>query len=161
MNPQPDSEAVSPPFPPPEPPAPAPAADGNPMLPPPRSKRVRRLTLRQDNFCAYYVANGNAAEAARKAGYTERTAHNQGYRLLKDARVQARIRAVQTEIADSIDPGLILGRLDDLYLQAERGGDYREAARILESMSRLVGFDFRGAAVHLRTPQARDENDDK
>ena len=159
MVPDPETETVSPPS-PPVPPRPAETERGNPP-PGARPSRVHGLTPRQDNFCAYYVATGNAAEAARKAGYTARTAHNQGHRLLKNARIQARIRAVQTEIADSIDPGLILGRLDDLYVQAERGGDYREAARILESMGRLVGLDFRGAAVHLRTPQAREENDDK
>jgi hypothetical protein len=127
----------------------------------PRSNRRHGLTIRQNDFCAHYVATGNAGAAARAAGYSERAAYNQGYRLLKDARVQARIRAVQTEIADGVEPGMVLGRLDELYERAERKGDYRAAARILESMSRLVGLDTRGAAAYLRAPRAGKENDDK
>jgi hypothetical protein len=117
-----------------------------------RPRRARRVTLRQFDFCANYVASGNAADAARKAGYSARCAHNQGYRLLQLARVQAQIRALQTEIAESVDPGMVLGRLDELCGMAESKGDYRSAARILETMSRLVGLDLRGAAAHLRAP---------
>lgn len=40
------------------------------------------LNDRQKKFCEYYVSCGNAAEAARKAGYSERTARHQGYDLL-------------------------------------------------------------------------------
>ena len=175
MTQEPDNAAFSPPFPPPdlqsaeadlrsakaEPPPPAPSPGENPEPAGPRPRRVRELKPRQYDFCAYYVAGGNVAEAARRAGYTERYAHNQGHRLLKDARIRAQIRAIQTEIAHTVEPGMILGRLDDLCSRAERKGDYREAARILESMSRLVGIAAQGAAAHLRTPEARDENDDK
>jgi len=137
---------------------PLPPAAENPL---PRSHRGHGLTLRQNAFCESFVALGNAADAARQAGYSERAARNQGYRLLKDARVQARIRALQTALADKIDPGLVLGRLENLYRLAERDGGYREAARILALMGRLVGFDHGGMAAHLRTPRAADQNDDK
>ena len=33
-----------------------------------------KLNARQKAFCEYYVASGNATEAAIKAGYSERTA---------------------------------------------------------------------------------------
>ena len=150
MRPNPETEAVSPPLPPSSPPAPT-----------PRPRRVRELKTRQHDFCAHYLASGNAAEAARTAGYTDRYAHNQGHRLLKDARIQATIREIQAQIARTMEPGMILGRLEELCSRAERKGDHREAARILESMSRLVGLDFRGAAAHLRASPAGEENDDK
>jgi hypothetical protein len=148
-DPDPDAEVVSPP-------SPLPSEPGS-EKPLPRSHRVHGLTLRQNAFCEFFVALGNAADAARQAGYCERAARNQGYRLLKDARVRARIRALQTAIVDKIDPALILGRLENLYCLAERDGGYRAAARILVLMGRLVGFDYGGMAAYLRTPRATDE----
>lgn len=64
---------------------------------------VRRLA-----FCEHYVACGNAAEAARKAGYSERTARQQGERLLTNADILAYIRqfqdpAASARIADMIE----------------------------------------------------------
>lgn len=50
------------------------------------------LNERQKKFCEYYVACGNAAEAARKAGYSVKTARHQGYRLLTNAHVALYIR---------------------------------------------------------------------
>lgn len=40
------------------------------------------LNERQKKFCEYYVACGNAAEAARRAGYSKQSARHQGFRLL-------------------------------------------------------------------------------
>ena len=41
-----------------------------------------KLNARQKSFCEYYVASGNATEAAIKAGYSKRTAKSIGQRLL-------------------------------------------------------------------------------
>ena len=41
-----------------------------------------KLNARQKAFCEYYVASGNATNAAIKAGYSERTAKSIGQRLL-------------------------------------------------------------------------------
>ncbi len=40
------------------------------------------LNVRQKRFVDKYVETGNAAEAARHAGYSEKTARSQGQRLL-------------------------------------------------------------------------------
>lgn len=37
-----------------------------------------KLTPRQKDFCEYYLQTGNAAEAARLAGYSEKTARVTG-----------------------------------------------------------------------------------
>ena len=50
------------------------------------------LNERQKRFCEYYVACGNAAEAARKAGYSVKTARHQGYDLLTRPHVALYIR---------------------------------------------------------------------
>ena len=41
-----------------------------------------KLNARQKAFCEYYVASGNATDAATKAGYSKRTAKSIGQRLL-------------------------------------------------------------------------------
>ncbi len=42
------------------------------------------LNTRQRKFCEYYVELGNATEAAKRAGYSEKTAYSQGQRMLKN-----------------------------------------------------------------------------
>lgn len=37
-----------------------------------------KLTPKQQAFCDYYIASGNATEAAIKAGYSEKTARSVG-----------------------------------------------------------------------------------
>lgn len=150
MVPNPNDAANYWPFPPP-PPIPARPPGRKPRPVGSRANRAHGLTPRQNEFCECFVATGNAADAARRAGYRERSAKHQGHRLLHDARVQARVRALQTALADKIDPGLILGRLENLYRLAEQGGGYRAAAGILVLMSQVVGLDHHGMAYHLRT----------
>lgn len=50
-----------------------------------------KLTVRQRRFVSEFLACGTASEAARRAGYSERTARSKGYSLL-------RLPAVRTEI---------------------------------------------------------------
>ncbi len=49
------------------------------------------LTPKQQAFADYYIETGNATEAAKKAGYSPRTAYSQGSRLLKVAEVSVYI----------------------------------------------------------------------
>lgn len=42
-----------------------------------------KLTTKQKNFCEYYLQTGNATEAAKKAGYSEKTAYAIGQENLK------------------------------------------------------------------------------
>ena len=50
------------------------------------------LTPRQQRFVAEYLIDLNATAAARRAGYSTRTAHNQGPRLLANVEVQQAIQ---------------------------------------------------------------------
>lgn len=54
------------------------------------------LNERQKKFCEHYVACGNAAEAARKAGYSVKTARHHGYRLLTNEHILLYIRELST-----------------------------------------------------------------
>lgn len=57
------------------------------------------LTPRREQFAREYVKNGgNASDAAKKAGYSEKTAYSSGQRLLKNVEVSAYIAKLQEEI---------------------------------------------------------------
>lgn len=60
---------------------------------------LERLTPRQAQFVREYVTGGNAAEAARRAGYSERTAKAIACELLTKPDLQEAIQALQAENA--------------------------------------------------------------
>ena len=41
------------------------------------------LSTRQESFCRGFIATGNAAGAARRAGYAERSARQTGHALME------------------------------------------------------------------------------
>lgn len=53
--------------------------------------KKRRLTPKQKAFCDYYIETGNATEAARKAGYSEKTAYSIGQENLKKPEIKSYI----------------------------------------------------------------------
>ena len=50
------------------------------------------LSLKQQKFCEYYVQSGNATEAAKKAGYSEKTAYSIGTENLKKPEIENYIK---------------------------------------------------------------------
>ena len=53
------------------------------------------LSSRQEAFCRRFAAAGNAAEAARRAGYAEASARQTGHGLLERPHIIERIRAIR------------------------------------------------------------------
>lgn len=66
------------------------------------AERVEELTPKQERFCAEYLVDYNATQAAIRAGYSEKTAGSAGNRLLKNVDVLARVRAMQKEKTDKL-----------------------------------------------------------
>jgi len=56
------------------------------------------MTARQERFCQEFAKTGNATLSAINAGYSEKTANEQGARLLANVSVKERIRELQGEI---------------------------------------------------------------
>ena len=61
------------------------------------------MTPKQDRFVAEYLVDLNATQAALRAGYSPRTAPQQGSRLLKNAQVQAAIAAQQAQQLEAVE----------------------------------------------------------
>lgn len=57
------------------------------------------MNERSRRFAELYAADPNATEAAKLAGYSERTAYSQGQRLLKNVEVSDYIRKLQEKTA--------------------------------------------------------------
>lgn len=81
----------------------------------PRLRNVRR-----EAFCQEYLKrrSPSATEAAKRAGYSEKTAYAQGHRLLKYAEIQARIDELRDERAKrwAYDQDRVLEELSYLAL---------------------------------------------
>lgn len=71
------------------------------------------LTSKQQRFCAEYLIDLNATQAAIRAGYSARTANPQGPRLLGNPEIQAAIAAAMADLCEQtkIDAKWLLERL--------------------------------------------------
>ena len=119
------------------------------------------MNARQQAFAEHYAATGNAAEAARAAGFSERAARSQGQRLLTNGDIQRYIHELQSKasrvrIADAEEIGSTLtGMLRDCSLAA--GRRIRAASTLLRA-----GGAFLPPAPHvvdMDTTDTLDEND--
>jgi len=59
--------------------------------------KPKTLNARQEAFCQSYARSANATQAAKDAGYSQKTAYAQGFRLLKDAEILSRVRDISQE----------------------------------------------------------------
>lgn len=64
---------------------------------------MAKLTLKQKAFAAEYLVDLNAAAAATRAGYSERTARAKGYVLLQNPDIQAEIREGMAQRAKRLE----------------------------------------------------------
>lgn len=70
------------------------------------------LTNKNQLFIAEYLIDGNATQAAIRAGYSEKTAYSIGARLLKNVEISAAIEAKKKERIMQADE--VLSRLSDI-----------------------------------------------
>lgn len=62
-----------------------------------------KLTPKQERFVAEYLIDLNATQAAIRAGYSEKTAQEQGSRLLSHVMVKAEIAKRLAKVADKLE----------------------------------------------------------
>ena len=67
----------------------------------------KSLTVKQENFCNYYIESGNASDAYRRAYSCENmkndTINNKAYELLNNGEITARIKELQEERKNKSD----------------------------------------------------------
>lgn len=120
-------------------------------------KTLEQLTPRQAQFVREYVTSGNAAEAARRAGYSERTAKAIACELLTKPDLQEAIQALQAENAAQWDitrKDVITGVLEAVAMARAQGEPMAMIAGYRE-LARMMGFNAPEAhRVEVTTPAA-------
>ena len=116
------------------------------------------LTPRQRAFADYYIETGNATEAAKRAGYSEKTAHVQGGQTLSILAVKQYIAMRTKPAADKriADADEVLQYLSDVMRGAVKDQfgldaslqDRTKAAQ--ELMKRYAVADMRQASTMAR-----------
>ena len=94
------------------------------------------LTDKQERFAQAYVLHRNATEAAKTAGYSARSAYNQGYRMLKNNEIIERIADLENELVTNID---VIDEIENQYTFAKANGHTNSAIKALELLSRIRG----------------------
>ncbi len=94
---------------------------------------------KRQRFVEEYVVDGNATAAARRAGYSARTAKQQGSRLLTYVDVQAEIATLERaqQQADVVDRAYVIAGLRELAESAESESARVRALELLGKTMRL------------------------
>jgi phage terminase small subunit len=66
-------------------------------------KPPNKLNARQELFVAEFLIDGNATAAAKRAGYSAKTAHSIGERLLRHVEIAKAIASKQTKRLERVD----------------------------------------------------------
>ena len=105
------------------------------------------LTLRQEAFCRHYAATGNAAGAARDAGYAEGSARQTGHDLLERPDIAGRVRAIRAawRAVERDEAQILLGRLEQAWDAAVEQGSASLMIRVVKLQAELSGLDRRSA----------------
>lgn len=117
---------------------------------------VANLTAKQQRFCDEYLIDLNATQAAIRAGYSEKTACEQGARLLANVKVQAYIqkRKIDRIERTEITQDMVLQELANIAFS--NAADYaavveKDATIQCENGALMPLYDEKGNPVKYRT----------
>jgi phage terminase small subunit len=102
------------------------------------------LTPKQVRFVEEYLIDLNATAAAKRAGYSKRTAYAQGQRLLKNVEIAAAIQKAQKARSErtKIDQDWVIERLVGVYEAS------MEARPVCDKNGEEKGFTFNPTAAY-------------
>ena len=100
------------------------------------------LSTRQEAFCRHYAASGNAADAARQAGYSERSARQTGCALLERPYVVERLRRIRLswKRTERDEAQILLARLEQAWDAAVASGSAYMMVRIIRFQAEITGL---------------------
>ena len=103
---------------------------------------MRVLNDRQTKFAEAYAHSGNATQAAKKAGYSEKTAYKQGHDLLKKGEIQTLIAKEKAKQAKKND--VTVEEIVNMHLQAFECAQRTDAPNAMTSagqnLAKLMGL---------------------
>jgi predicted GIY-YIG superfamily endonuclease len=95
------------------------------------------LKEKQEIFCQHYAVSHNAAQSAREAGYSQKSAYNQGYRLLKISEVMNRIKNIEDKNKNKSINFSIVDEYIYQYEACKRNGHSNSALKALEKIEKF------------------------
>ena len=100
------------------------------------------LSTRQEAFCRHYAASGNAADAARQAGYSGRSARQTGCALLERPYVVERLRRIRLswKRTERDEAQIVLARLEQAWDAAVAAGSAYMMLRVLRFQAEITGL---------------------
>ena len=100
------------------------------------------LSTRQEAFCRHYAVSGNAADAARQAGYSERSARQTGCALLERPYVVERLRRIRLswKRTERDEARILLARLEQAWDAAVAAGSAYMMLRVLRFQAEITGL---------------------
>ena len=100
------------------------------------------LSTRQEAFCRHYAASGNAADAARQAGYSGRSARQTGCALLERPYVVERLRRIRLswKRTERDEARIVLARLEQVWDAAVASGSAYMMLRVLRFQAEIAGL---------------------
>lgn len=99
------------------------------------------LSLKQKKFCEEYIISGNATEAAKKAGYSEKTARSQGAENLTKPDIQKYIKELTNapQTARIASGEEVLAFFTEVMKNGKVG--WKDRIRAAENLARRQGVD--------------------
>ncbi len=100
------------------------------------------LSTRQEAFCRHYAVSGNAADAARQAGYSERSARQTGCALLERPWIVERLRRIRLswKRTGRDEARILLARLEQAWDAAVASGSACMMLRVLRFQAEIAGL---------------------
>ena len=100
------------------------------------------LSTRQEAFCRHYATSGNAADAARRAGYSGRSARQTGCALLERPYVVERLRRIRLswKRTERDEAQIVLARLEQAWDAAVAAGSAYMMLRVLRFQAEITGL---------------------
>lgn len=101
-----------------------------------------KLTPKQERFVEEYLVDLNATRAAERAGYSARTANEQGARLLVNVSVQKAIQAAKLNRAQKVAVSAedVLRGVIEVTMLARKEGDLKTALKGYELQGKHIGM---------------------
>lgn len=125
---------------------------------------TQELTDRQARFCEEYLIDLNATQAAIRAGYSEKTANEQGARLLANVSVQEKIAELKAERAKrtEITQDSVIQELAAVARAEVKGVRAVDKLKALELLGKHLGmfverYEVNAAEVEKRIAEAREQ----
>ena len=117
------------------------------------------LSTRQEAFCRHYAASGNAADAARQAGYSGRSARQTGCALLERPYIVERLRRIRLswKRTERDEARIVLARLEQAWDAAVASGSAYMMVRVLRFQAEIAGLVGSGGTRARLWPVAHED----